>query len=177
MKKEQKLNATQIQGKYLTFNLMNEYYGVNVKSILQIVGILDTSITSVPNSPQYVKGVINLRGKLIPIIDLRKKFNLPEQEYTDKTSIIINRLVTDKAELFIGVIVDRVIEVLDIHAPEIEETPAFGVDFDVDFILGMGKVKNKVVTLIDIEEVLTNASINATLPPVAQHHENIACPA
>ena len=174
MKQEKKLNPAQIQGKYLTFNLQSEYYGVSVKSILQIVGINDTSITSIPRTPHYVTGVINLRGNIIPVIDLRLKLDLPPCEYTDKTSIVINRLVIDNKELFMGIIVDKVIEVLDIHAPEIDQTPAFGFDYDISYIQGIAKVKNKVVSLIDIDEVLINSDIDTRPPSVLKPNEAYA---
>jgi len=148
-----------IEGKYLTFNLMEEFYGVSVDWILQIIGISDTAITKIPKTPHFVKGVINLRGKIIPVIDLRLRFKLPDQEYNERTSIVIIKIKTEKSELFIGIIVDKVLEVLDIHACDIEQTPAFGVDLDTQFILGMAKVKNKVVSLLNMNEVLTNIEL------------------
>lgn len=148
---------SEFEGKYLTFNLMDEFYGVNVDRILQIIAIPD--ITKIPKTPEFVKGVINLRGKIIPVIDLRLKFKLPEQEYNDRTSIVIIKVHTEKSEIFIGIIVDKVLEVLDIHANEIEKTPTFGVELDTEFILGMAKVKNKVVTLLNISKILTEIEL------------------
>ena len=153
------LNETTVyEGKYLTFNLMEEFYGINVDRILQIIAIPD--ITKIPKTPPFVKGVINLRGKIIPVIDLRLRFKLPEIEYNDRTSIVIIKIKSDKGEVFIGIIVDKVLEVLDIHSNEIEKTPTFGVELDTQFILAMAKVKNKVVTLLDISKILTDIELS-----------------
>jgi len=151
---ENQVNTSRkLAGKYLTFNLMDEYYGVNVEWILQIIAIPE--ITVIPKTPPFVKGVINLRGKIIPVMDLRLRFNLPLQEYNERTSIIIIKLKTDKSEIYIGFIVDKVNEVLDILENETEQTPTFGVELDTQYILGMAKVKSKVTTLLDINEILT----------------------
>ena len=157
MSNDMNFETSTFEGKYLTFNLMDEYYGVNVDKILQIIAIPD--ITKIPKTPPCVKGVINLRGKIIPVMDLRLRFSLPEQNYDDRTSIIIIRMRLDSTEIFIGVIVDKVIEVLDIHENVIEKTPAFGVELDTRYILAMAKVKNKVVTLLDISKILTNRDL------------------
>ena len=169
MKQDKPIETNEIAGKYLTFNLMDEHYGVNVEWILQIIAIPD--ITTIPKTPQFVRGVINLRGKIIPVMDLRLKFNLPEQEYDDRTSIIVIRIKPeiDRDEIFIGIIVDKVLEVLDIHSNEVEKTPSFGVDFNAEFILGMAKVKNKVVSLLNISKILTSSEI-------AQIEKTKTCP-
>jgi purine-binding chemotaxis protein CheW len=158
MSTENALEASGLEGKYLTFNLMEELYGVNVDWILQIIAIPD--ITKIPKTPPFVKGVINLRGKIIPVMDLRLRFKLPELEYNERTSIIIIKIKSEKSEIFIGLIVDNVLEVLDISAVDIEKTPTFGVDLDTQFILGMAKVKNRVVTLLNIEEILTDIELS-----------------
>jgi len=147
-----------IEGKYLTFNLMSEHYGVAVEWILQIIGMPD--ITKIPKTPPFVRGVINLRGKIIPVVDLRLKFDLPEVEYNDRTSIIIIKVNQNGHEVYIGIIVDKVIEVLDIHENEIEKTPTFSSDFDAQFILGMAKVKNLVVTLLHINKLITEIELS-----------------
>ena len=170
---ELKMETSEIQGKYLTFNLMEEFYGVNVDWILQIIAIPD--ITKIPKTPHFVKGVINLRGKIIPVIDLRLRFKLPEQEYNERTSIVIIKIKTEKSEVFIGIIVDKVLEVLDIHANQIEPTPAFGVDLDTQFILGMAKVKNLVVSLLNMNEVLTNIELQ-TEDVQGMHSDVFKCP-
>jgi purine-binding chemotaxis protein CheW len=151
------LEMGDLAGKYLTFNLMDEHYGINVDRILQIIAIPD--ITPIPKTPSFVKGVINLRGKIIPVIDLRSKFRLPVQDYNDRTSIVIIKVKLAETEIFIGVIVDKVLEVLDINNNDIEKTPKFGVQLDTEYILGMAKVKNKVVTLLNINKVLTEEEL------------------
>ena len=155
---EHALEASGLQGKYLTFNLMEELYGINVDWILQIIAIPD--ITKIPKTPPFVKGVINLRGKIIPVMDLRLRFKLPELEYNERTSIIIIKIKSEKSEIFIGLIVDNVLEVLDISGVDTEKTPAFGVDLDTQFIMGMAKVKNRVVTLLNIGEILTDIELS-----------------
>jgi len=150
--------STEIEGKNLTFNLMEEYYGVNVDWILQIIAIPE--ITKIPKTPPFVKGVINLRGKIIPVMDLRLRFKLPEQEYHERTSIIIIKIQTEKSEIFIGLIVDNVLEVLDIDVSDIEKAPTFGVDLDTQFILGMAKVRNRVTTLLNMNEILTTGELS-----------------
>ena len=158
MSKEAIFETSAFEGKYLTFNLMHEFYGINVERILQIIAIPD--ITMIPKTPRFVKGVINLRGKIIPVIDLRLRFKLPEIEYNDRTSIVIIKIHLEKGETFIGIIVDKVLEVFDIHANEIENTPTFGVELDTNFILAMAKVKNRVITLLDIGKILLDIELS-----------------
>ena len=142
------MTTTKHAGKYLTFTLADEEYGLEILNVREIMGMLD--VTSVPNTPYYIKGVVNIRGKVIPIIDLRLKFNMPEAEYTEQTCII----VVCVGNVEIGIIVDCVSEVLDIAEEDIEDTPEFGVDVDTDIILGMGKAGGRVTILLDINKVL-----------------------
>jgi len=142
-------------GKYLTFVLADEEYGLEILKVREIIGMMD--ITAVPRTPEYVKGVINLRGKVIPVIDLRLKFNMPATEQTDETCII----VVDVGGMEIGILVDKVSEVLNIAPHEIEDAPSFGVNVNTDFILGMGKTDNRVTILLDISSVLTHAEAAA----------------
>lgn len=137
-----------LSGKYLTFLLDNEEYGLEILKVREIIGIMD--ITKVPQTPDFVQGVINLRGKVIPVIDLRAKFGLSRAEYNDQTCII----VVDVGMLM-GIIVDTVREVHDIDSAEIEPPPALGSSVDTSFILGMGKVRDDVKILLDIDKVLT----------------------
>lgn len=134
-------------GKYLTFSLASEEYGLEILKVREIIGIMD--ITSMPQMPSYVKGVINLRGKVIPVIDLRLKFGLEPAEYTEQTCIV----VVDVGSL-VGVIVDTVQEVLDIDASQIDPPPPLGASVDISFVMGMGKVKDDVKILLDIDKVL-----------------------
>jgi len=138
-----------LEGKYLTFILNNEEYGLEILKVREIIGVMD--ITPVPQTPSFIKGIINLRGKVIPVVDLRLKFVMPEIEYTKETCII----VVDISNRLMGIIVDTVSEVLDIAAKDIEPTPSLGSDIKTDFILGMGKIKGKVQILLDIDRVLT----------------------
>ena len=135
-------------GKYLTFSLAAEEYGLEILKIREIIGIMD--ITAVPQMPVYVKGVVNLRGKVIPVIDLRLKFGLEPAEYTEATCIIVVDIGT-----LMGVIVDTVQEVLDIDGSQIDPPPPLGASVDTSFVLGMGKVREEVKILLDIDKVLS----------------------
>jgi purine-binding chemotaxis protein CheW len=139
-------------GKYLTFGLADEIYGLEILKVREIIGMMD--ITSVPRTPEEVVGVINLRGNVIPIIDLRLKFGMPREARTEETCMI----VVDVNGLQMGVVVDRVLEVLDIAAGGIQDAPSFGVDVDTDFILGIGKAGDRVTILLDIARVLNTAA-------------------
>lgn len=141
--------ATNHAGKYLTFTLGEENYGLEILSVREIMGVL--KITSVPNTPDCVKGVVNIRGKVIPIVDLRLKFDMPETEYTEQTCIIVVCI----GDVEIGIIVDCVSEVMDIVEEDIEDTPEFGVNVDTNTILGISKAGGRVTILLDINKVLT----------------------
>jgi len=145
---------TDKEGKYLTFSLAEEEYGIGILKIKEIIGMMP--ITSVPRTPDYVRGVINLRGKVIPVIDLRLRFSMPEKEYTDRTCIVVVEIGGRAMELVIGIVVDSVSEVLNIKQEEIEATPAFGTSLDTDYILGMAKVDGGVKILLEIDTVLSN---------------------
>jgi purine-binding chemotaxis protein CheW len=141
-------------GKFLTFLLGCEEYGIPIQKIREIIGIMD--ITSVPRSPAFIKGVINLRGKIIPVMDLRLKFELAEKEYTQRTCIIVVELEFAGMTRLMGIVVDSVSEVVNIQKSDIELPPQYGSLVDTAFLTGMGKVKGKVVLLLDIEQVLNN---------------------
>ncbi len=141
------------EGKFLTFVLGNEEYGIEILRVREIIGIME--ITPVPQTPDYVKGVINLRGKVIPVIDQRIKFSMPEVEHTKETCVI----VVEVKEALIGIVVDNVSEVLDIGREEIEASPHFGKEIDTEFIMGLGKTKGKLIILLDIEKVLSTEVI------------------
>lgn len=136
------------ESKYLTFKLAEEEYGVEILKVREIIGIMN--ITAVPQMPHYMKGVINLRGKVIPVVDLRMKFGLDEIEHTEQTCIIVVDVGNE-----IGILVDTVSEVLDIVGDNIEPPPSMGGAVDTSFILGMGKVADKVKILLDIDNVLS----------------------
>jgi len=140
-------------GKYLVFDLGREEFGIQVLKVREIMGIQD--ITAVPHTPAYVKGVINLRGKVVPVIDLRIKFGLAASEYTQRTCIIVTQVQGDSGFVLMGIIVDGVSEVLNLAASEIEDTPDFGEDIGSRYLLGMAKTKGKVKILLDIDKVLS----------------------
>lgn len=147
--------------KFLTFCLGEENYGVEILRVREIIGLID--ITPLPQTPEYVKGVVNLRGKIIPVIELRTKFSMSSVPYTEETCIIVLD-VTDQTtanQFQIGVIVDTVSEVLDISVDDIEPPPDFGCAVSAEYILGMGKVKERVIILLDIDKVMTESDIES----------------
>ena len=140
-------------GKYLTFQLAHEEFGIRVLKVREIMGIQE--ITAVPQTPAHIKGVINLRGKVVPVIDLRLKFGLAAAEYTQRTCIIVTEIQGESGAVLMGIVVDGVSEVLNLAGSEIEDTPDFGGDYAGGYLLGMAKVKGKVKILLDIERVLS----------------------
>src|SRR5215831_4974131 len=145
-------------GKYLTFQLGSEEFGIRVLKVREIMGLQE--ITAVPQTPAHVKGVINLRGKVVPVVDLRLKFGLPAAEYTQRTCIIVAQIQGESGPVLIGIVVDGVSEVLNLTAQEIEDTPDFGDETGVRYLLGMAKVKGKVKILLDIDQVLSTQELN-----------------
>ena len=144
-------------GKYLTFFLEEEEYGIGILKVKEIIGMMP--ITSVPRTPEFVKGVINLRGKVIPVMDLRLKFSMGEIPYTDRTCIIVVEIDSQDSTVLIGIVVDAVSEVLNITGDEIEDAPTFGSKLDTDYILGMAKMEGGVKILLDISKVLSTEEI------------------
>lgn len=145
-------------GKYLTFQLVQEEFGIRVLKVREIMGLQD--ITAVPQTPPHVKGVINLRGKVIPVIDLRLKFGLPAGEYSQRTCIIVAQVQGESGPILMGVIVDGVSEVLNLTGGEIEDTPNFGDHAAGRYLLGMAKVKGKVKILLDIDKILSSQDLH-----------------
>lgn len=139
-------------GKYLTFALGPEEYGLEILKVREIIGYM--SITAVPQTPDYVEGVINLRGQVIPVVDIRTLFGMNSKEITEETCIIVVEVFRENQTFSTGVVVDQVSEVLDIKAEDIEEAPQLGSSINTDFILGMGKVSDTVKILLDIDKVL-----------------------
>ena len=150
---------TNKEGKYLTFSLAGEEYGIAILKVKEIIGMM--SITSVPQTPEFVKGVINLRGKVIPVVDLRLKFGMQETEYTERTCIIVVEIVGQAGTVLMGIVVDSVSEVLNIIGGEIEDTPSFGTKLNTEYILGMAKMEGGVKILLDIDRVLSTEEIIA----------------
>jgi len=148
-----------LAGKYLTFKLADEEYGLEILKVQEIIRM--QTVTRVPRTPDYVRGVLNLRGKVIPVIDLRSKFGMETQEDTDKTCIIVVQVSGGDHRIVMGVIIDEVREVLDISADCIEDTPSFGASINTEFIIGIGKVGDNVKMLLDIDKVLTATEVEA----------------
>lgn len=144
---------TEKEGKYLAFSLANEEYGISILKVREIIGMMQ--VATVPKTPDFVKGVINLRGKVIPVMDLRLRFGMEDIEYTDRTCIIVVEVEGRGVEVQIGTVVDSVSEVLNVNGDEIKETPTFGVKLNTDYILGMATMEGGVKILLDVDKVLT----------------------
>ena len=151
--------GARLAGKYLTFRLGDEEYGLEILKVQEIIQL--QNITRIPRTPNCVRGVINLRGKVIPVVDLRVKFELGSTEDTERTCIIVVQIRAGDALLVTGILIDEVREVLDIRAESIEEAPDFGSSVDTEFILGMGKVNGAVKILLDIDKVLTSDDLQS----------------
>ena len=150
---------TEKEGKYLTFSLAQEEYGIGILKIREIIGMMP--VTSVPQTPEFVKGVINLRGKVIPVVDLRLRFGMAAIDYSDRTCIIVVEIEGPVGTIQIGIVVDAVSEVLNIKGEDIEDTPTFGTKLDTDYILGMAKMEGGVKILLDIDRVLNDEALSA----------------
>ena len=153
-------NMAWLAGKYLTFKLDAEEFGLQILKVQEIIKMME--ITRVPRTPLFVRGVINLRGKVIPVVDLRLKFEMETRATTDKTCVIVLTVRRGAGPVVMGIIVDEVSEVLDVGGGSIEPPPEFGVAVDTSFILGMGKIGGRVVSLLDVDKVLTGEEIAAT---------------
>jgi purine-binding chemotaxis protein CheW len=145
-------------GKFLTFALGKEEYGLEILKVREIIGYID--ITAVPQTPVYIRGVINLRGQVISVVDLRAKFNMEPAQRTDETCIIVVETVRGDRKVSTGIVVDRVSEVQNIGAEKIEDAPTLGPAVSTDFILGMGKIGDCVKILLDIDRVLADAKLD-----------------
>lgn len=137
--------------KLLTFSLGAEGYGVSILKVKEIIGMMD--ITPIPRTPEFIKGVINLRGKIIPVMDLRIKFGMDAQEYNERTCIIVAEVLMNGVQKLLGVVVDMVSEVVTISDEQIEPPPEYGTNLEHSSILGIGKIKDRVVIILDIDEV------------------------
>lgn len=152
VRSESTVGMKDLEGKYLTFALGKEEYGIGILKVREIIGLME--ITAVPHTPQYIKGVINLRGRVIPVIDLRLKFSMPAEEYTERTCIIVIEVQGETAAVQVGMLVDSVSEVLNVSGQDIEPAPSFGGNTETIFILGMAKVKGEVKILLDADRVV-----------------------
>jgi purine-binding chemotaxis protein CheW len=147
----------EMEGKYLTFTLAREDYGLEILKVREIIGMMD--ITAIPQTPAYVKGVINLRGRVIPVLDLRLKFEMPGAEYGERTCIIVVDARFDLGVVQVGVVVDAVSEVLNVTGEDVEPPPAFGARIDNSYILGLAKSKGAIKILLDIDRVLGSVEL------------------
>ncbi len=143
------------EGKYLTFNLAGEEYGIGILKVKEIIGLM--VITTVPQTPIFMKGVINLRGKVIPVVDLRLRFAMEPMDYAERTCIIVVEIKGKCGNILMGIVVDSVSEVLNIKAGEIEDAPNFGSPLNTEYILGMAKNGGQVKILLDIDKVLVGS--------------------
>lgn len=138
--------------KYLMFFLNDENYGIPILQVNEIIGVMD--ITPIPKTPNFMKGIINLRGKIIPVMDLRLKFSMDEREYDQLTCIIIVETHIGGRKNFVGILVDKVAEVVNVYNKDVELPPQYGQEEDMGFLTGIGKVKDKVVMLLDIDAII-----------------------
>jgi len=139
-------------GKHLTFSLGKEEYGLPILKVKEIIGMME--ITHVPQTPDFIKGVVNLRGKIIPIMDLRLKLAMQERDYNERTCIIVVEVKINDAKRLMGIVVDTVSEVINIQQNDIEPPPEYQTKVDKGFLTGMGKIKGKVVMLLNIEQIV-----------------------
>ncbi len=146
-----------LAGRYLTFMLSGEEYCVEIQKVQQIIQF--EPITMVPKTPEYIKGVINLRGKVIPVVDLRIKFNMDIHQESEKNCIIVLQVGSTAVPLTLGVIIDEVKEVTQIHAENIDEVPSFGHGIDVAFLMGIAKNNENVRMLLDIDRLFSSEEI------------------
>ncbi len=141
-----------VEGRYLTFRLGKEEYGIEILKVREIVAMMQ--ITSVPLTALHIRGVVNLRGKIIPVVDMRKKFGLPDAAATRDTCIITAMVEGKEGEVLTGLLVDGVSEVTQVAASEVEPVPALGEDMRLDFVMGLSKTKGRVIVLLDMDKVM-----------------------
>lgn len=153
VKENQSAKTDSRAGKYLTFFLSDEEYGVEILKVQEIIGRMP--ITPVPLTSKYIRGVINLRGKIHPIMDLKIKFGMDETVMTEETCIIVIKT----SALMMGILVDKVSEVVNITSDDIEDTPSFGAEVNPEYLLGVGKAGGRVRLLLDIEKVITASDV------------------
>lgn len=149
--------GSRLTGKYLTFTLNNEEYAIEILKVNQIIRLQE--ITAIPKTPSFIRGVINLRGMIIPIIDLRRKFEMADHTDTDRTCIVVIQIEQNGKSVNMGIVIDEVREVLEIPAADIEETPEFGTGIDTEYIMGIAKTGRNIKIMLDISKVLTTSEI------------------
>ncbi len=158
---------TRLSGKYMTFKLSKEEYGLEILKVRDVIGLME--ITRVPKTSDYIRGVINLRGKVIPVVDLKVKFGMDPIDLAEQTVIIVVQFPSGDHKLTMGILVDEVLEVLDIPAGQIEPPPHFGKEgIDTDFILGVGRSEERIIFLLDIGKVLSEGA-DPALMEITKH--------
>lgn len=157
---------------YLTFILAGEEYGVDILRVQEIRGW--TSATVIPNVPEYVRGVINLRGTIVPIIDLRRRFGMTDAAYGPTTVVIVLKILGTNGDRVMGIVVDAVSDVYNVDRQAIKSPPDFGGKLSVDFIRGLATVNDKMVIVLDIDRLMNNAEIDASMLPVTREQEKVA---
>ena len=143
---------------YLTFIMADEEYGVDILRVQEIKGW--DSVTPLPNTPPYVKGVINLRGTIVPIIDLRQRFNLETVPYGPTTVVIMLKILSDKGQRIMGIVVDAVSEVYNVATDDLKPSPDLGGSVDMEVVKGLATVEEKMIILLDIDQLLNDKEIN-----------------
>ena len=153
----EELAGSDLSAKYLTFRLADETYGLDILQVREIIGLLP--VTRMPRMPEYARGVINLRGKVIPVVDLRLKFGIPMAEATSETCIIVVNIEDITGDFLVGILVDGVSEVLDINQRDIDDAPELDESIEMDFISGIGKAGEKVIILLDILTIINTSAL------------------
>jgi purine-binding chemotaxis protein CheW len=151
--------SNELAGKYLTFHLAGEVYGVRIQKVQEIIRMM--KITRVPRAPHFVAGVINLRGKVIPVINMRLKFNLEKLDYDDRTCIIVAQIKFGDTEIPLGIIIDKFSEVHDLTPEQISKTPPMGAAVNTEFIMGIGKADEKIIMLLDLDKAFSLKELEA----------------
>ena len=169
------MSATQLaieQTQYLSFYLAGEEYALGILKVREIIEY-DT-LTSVPRTPPFIRGVINLRGSVVPVIDLAIKFGLPESVITKWTCIVIVEIDFEGEQIVMGLLADSISQVIDLPPEEIEEPPSFGTTVDVDYLLGMGRSGKKFVLILDIDRVLSSKELQTAVTLNDAEQEELA---
>jgi len=166
------LSTELVAEKFLTFRLTDEIYGIGILKVQEIIGMMP--VTRVPRMPSYMRGVVNLRGRIIPVFELSQRFGLAPTQDTEVTCIIVVQIAGQRGPVTIGLIVDEVQEVVDITEDMIEPVPDIGGSIDSALIQGMGKLEHQVVMLLDIDQVLDSGEFEVALlavSPASEHGE------
>ncbi|MDH5216767.1 MAG: chemotaxis protein CheW [Gammaproteobacteria bacterium] len=145
------------EGQFLTFIMANEEYGVDILRVQEIRGW--DNVTPIPNTPSYIKGVINLRGTIVPIIDLRERFGLEKMEYDATTVVIVLKVVSAEKERIMGIVVDAVSDVYNVGEDEMKSPPDFGSVVSIDFVKGLVAIEEKMLIILEIDDMLNSGDL------------------